>query len=633
MFFSSLELIGFKSFKREKFAFDQPISLFVGPNGCGKSNICDAIRWVLGEQNPHLLRAKSMPDLIFHGTEEEKPTSMAEVSILLDNNNGILKAPFPEVRLTRRVFPQGESVYILNQKPCRLKDITGLLLDTGLSQDGYFLMTQEKIELILKSPDERLNLFEEASAIAGYRVKKEEALGNLRKTLENITRVSDIMAELKREGDSLKYQASKARRYRRLKDELNVYKYYSLWEEYNRKKEELSLKEKEEKGINDEIIKNEAILKGKREDFKRLVEGLKQKDDLLFEIRERKEKLREEIARKEERLVFLSERISSLKEKEGGLLTKEKSLKDELLNIETEKMAIGLLEENLEIKEKIKRLQEIEDGLKNELIDGLSRKAGIKGRRDEDEREIRNIKNRTKRLGEDVEKLNKERLEIILKRDELLKQIQSLKEKIEKERGNFNALKARENDILAKEAKINKMIDEMRGKEASCKHKLSSISSLPLKKKAIESLIKDGVIKEASILERMIEANDEFAKAIDGFLGDRLFSIVASEDEIKRLISHTKKVNLGRIFIVLKKRTPEHQSTRTPEHQNVLGRASDLIKIKDEGINWLFSNLLIVKDIETALKFSSAGWKVVTIDGIKIEDGIIEVGDEIGLLS
>ncbi|MEW6482987.1 MAG: chromosome segregation protein SMC [bacterium] len=634
MFFSSLELIGFKSFKREKFTFDHPLTLFVGPNGCGKSNICDAIRWVLGEQNLHLLRAKSMSDLIFHGAEMEKPTSIAEVSILLDNSNNLLKTPFSEVKITRTIFPQGESVYMLNQKPCRLKDINRLLLDTGLSQNGYFLMTQEKIELLLKSPDERLGLFEEASAIAGYRVKKEEALGNLRKTLENITRVSDIMAELKREGDSLKYQASKARRYKRLKDELNVYKYHTLWEEYHRKKGELSLKEKEEKGINDEIIKNEAILKGKRENFKRLVEGLKQKDDLLFEIRERKEKLREEIARKEERLVFLSERISSLKEKERGLLTKEKSLKDELLNIEAEKMAIGLPEENLEIKEKIKRLQEIEDGLKNELIDGLSRKAGIKGKRDEGEREIRNIKNRTKRLGEDVEKLNKERLEIILKRDELLKQIQSLKEKIEKERGNFNALKARENEILAKEAKINKMIDEMREEEVSCKHKISSLSSLPLKKKVIEGFIKDGAIKETSILEKMIEVKDEFAKAIDGFLGDRLCSIVANEDEIKGLISHTKKVNLGRIFIVLKKRASEHQSSLlAPEHQNVLGRASDFIKIKDEGINWLFSNLLIVKDIETALKFSSAGWKVVTIDGIKIENGIIEVGDEIGLLS
>ncbi|MEW6103111.1 MAG: chromosome segregation protein SMC [bacterium] len=632
MFFSSLELIGFKSFKREKFTFDRPLTLFVGPNGCGKSNICDAIRWVLGEQNPHLLRAKSMPDLIFHGGEKEKPTSMAEVSILLDNSNNLLKAPFSDVKITRRVFPQGESVYMLNQKPCRLKDINELLLDTGLSQDGYFLMTQEKIELLLKSPDERLGLFEEASAIAGYRVKKEEVLGNLRKTLENITRLSDIMAELKRQGDGLKYQASKAKRYKRLKDELNIYKYHTLLEEYNRKKEELALKEKEEREIDNEIIKNEGILKKKREKFTTLVSGLKEKDNMLFKIREKKEGLREEIVRKEERLIFLSQIISSLKEKGVFLLTKEKNLKNELSNIKAERGAIGLLEENLEIKEKIKKMQEIEEEIKNELIDNLSRKAGIKGKREEGEREIGNIKNRTKRLKEEGERLDKERLEIVLKKKELSEQIQSIKEKIEGERKNFNNLKERENDILEQGAKTNKMINEMKEEETSCKHKISSISSLPLEKKAVERLIRDGIVKEASILEKMIEAKDEFAKAIDGFLADRLWSIVAKEDEIKWLISHAKKLNLGRIFIVLKE-GKKIKEKEPPLSSSVIGRTSDLIKVKDEGINWLFSNLLIVKDIETALRFSSLGWKTVTIDGTRVENGIIEIGDEMGLLS
>ncbi|MEW6681219.1 MAG: AAA family ATPase, partial [bacterium] len=424
MFFSSLELIGFKSFKREKFTFDMPISLFVGPNGCGKTNIGDAIRWVLGEQNPYNLRAKSMSELIFHGGEKEKPMSIAEVSILL-NNDHILPLEFEKVKLTRRVFPQGESEYMINQKSCRLKDITSLLLNTGLSS-GYFLMDQEKIELILKSYEERLRLFEEASEIASYRIRKEEASSNLRKTLENITRIGDIMKELESQGESLKYQAAKARRYKRLKDELNVYKYHTLTKEYNEKKEELGLIRKEEEKIRLEIVKNEDVLRERRGDFEALLKRLGKKDEQLLNIRERREKIRDKIARQEERLIFLEKTIKSLKEKEKMLIVKEKGLKDEALAIEVEREGLlAQLEEEkgfeeadlLELKEKIQNLQKEEEKIKGELIDRLSRKAGIEGRIKEGEREIFSLFNRKKGLEEELQRLNKERDEMVLKRE------------------------------------------------------------------------------------------------------------------------------------------------------------------------------------------------------------------------
>ncbi len=656
MFFSSLELIGFKSFKREKFTFDMPISIFTGPNGCGKTNILDSIRWVLGEQNPYSLRAKSMPDLIFHGGEREKPMSMAEVSLSFNNNNNILPLEFEEIKITRRVFPQSESVYMFNGKPTRLKDITSLLLDTGLSQDGYFLMNQEKIGLILKSNEERLRLFEEASAIAGYRVKKEEASGNLRKTFENITRIGDIMAEAQKQADSLKYQASKARRYKRLKDEFNVYKYHTLQEEYNRKKEELGNLEDEDKRIRIEIKKFEKINKEKRAYFEERLKGLKESNDKLFEIRKVKEKMRDEIVRHEERLIFLLDVIFSLKEKEKILIIKEKNLKDEALAMTSERKGLlTSLEEQkdfedanlLEIKEKIQKLQKEEEGIKDEFIDRLRSKAGLKGRLQEREREISHLKNRIIRLKEEKERLDKEKCGIVLKRELCQKEMENLLVKIKKERNALDGLKVKEHDILKEEGNINKMITEIMEEENLFKNKLSSISSLPLYREVIERLIKDGVVKEDCILEKMIETSDEYIKAIEGFLGERLSGVVADEEKVEDLICNINKLNLGRVFIIVRSqesgvRSQEEeigsQESGVRRRRSEVGDkygvlANSVVKVKDDGLNWLFSNLLIVKDIATALRLSKEGWKTITINGIRVEDGLIEAGDEMGLLS
>jgi|GEM_PF-4804163 len=554
MFFSSIELIGFKSFKREKFTFDMPISVFVGPNGCGKSNIFDAIKWVFGEQNPYNLRVKSMSDLIFHGTDKEKPVSMAEVSVLLNNRNNILPIEFEEVKITRRIFPQSESLYMINQRPCRLKDITQLLLDTGLSQHGYFLMNQEKVELILKSYEERLRLFEEASEIAGYRVRKEEALGNLRKTLENIARIGDIMGELESQAEGLKYQAAKARRYKRLRDELNVYKYHTLINEHNRKNEELHHLEMEGEMINNEIVKNEADLNEKRRGFEALLNELKKRDDELCKIRKDYDQIKQEIARKGERLIFLKESLNSLKEREEILLKKEKGIKDELLLIEAEKKRLlvsieeekrGLSLVNLsELKERIKKMQGEEERIKDELIDKLSKKAGIKGRREERERELSGLKNREIRLGGEKERLEKEKSIINLKINALIKEKEAIKEKIEKEKSHLNELKALEEALLNEESKIRE--------------------------------------------------DDELTKGVSGFLGKRLYGIVAPEGEINTLISYIERLNLN-IFIILK--------------------IGEMPPAGIEGNK--ASHFVIVKDIDAALGLSKDGWKIVKIEGYK----------------
>ncbi|MBN1917082.1 MAG: chromosome segregation protein SMC [Verrucomicrobia bacterium] len=225
MYFKRLEVIGFKSFANKTvIEFEPGVTAIVGPNGCGKSNVSDAIRWVLGEQNPRDLRGKQMEDVIFNGTADEKPMGMAEVSLVMSNAGRLLDVDFEEVRITRRLFRSGESQYLLNKQPCRLKDIQDLLMGTGVGLDAYSHFEQGEIEQLLSAkPEDRRHVFEEAAGILKYKADRKAALRKLEATEENLVRINDIIREVKRQINTLDRQAAKARRHRRLSDELVRY--------------------------------------------------------------------------------------------------------------------------------------------------------------------------------------------------------------------------------------------------------------------------------------------------------------------------------------------------------------------------------------------------------------------------
>jgi len=225
MYFKRLELIGFKSFaNRTVFDFEPGVTAVVGPNGCGKGNISDSIRWVLGEQNPRDLRGAQMEDVIFNGTDDEKPMGMAEVSLTLSNADRLLDIDFEEVTIARRLFRSGESQYLINKKPCRLKDVQDLLMGTGMGLEAYSHFEQGEIEQVLSArPEERRAVFEEAAGIMKYKADRRAAMRKLEATEENLVRVNDIIREVKRQINSLDRQAAKARRHKRLADELARY--------------------------------------------------------------------------------------------------------------------------------------------------------------------------------------------------------------------------------------------------------------------------------------------------------------------------------------------------------------------------------------------------------------------------
>jgi len=210
-----LDITGFKSFyDRASIDFPEGITAVVGPNGCGKSNVIDAIRWVMGEQSVKQLRGKSMEDVIFSGTNGKPPLGMAEVSLTLSNDNG--SAPeelrdFTEINVTRRLYRSGESTYLLNKQPCRLKDIHNIFLGSGMGSKSYAVIQQGNIGVITEAgPEERRYFVEEAAGVTRYKHHKAEALRKIEMTHQNLLRVADIIVEIKRQMDSLKRQARKA---------------------------------------------------------------------------------------------------------------------------------------------------------------------------------------------------------------------------------------------------------------------------------------------------------------------------------------------------------------------------------------------------------------------------------------
>jgi chromosome segregation protein len=224
MHLHSLELIGFKSFAdKTVFEFHEGVTAIVGPNGCGKSNVLDAVRWVLGEQSAKALRGGEMADVIFNGTDSRKPVGFAEVSLTFTNCGSELGVDWHDVRVTRRVYRDGNSEYLLNKTVCRLRDIQALFADTGVGRSAYSIMEQGKIDLILSSrPEDRRTVFEEAAGITKYKTQKKEALRKLEATEANLLRIGDIIKEVKRQIGSLQRQAGKARRYQALHADLQV---------------------------------------------------------------------------------------------------------------------------------------------------------------------------------------------------------------------------------------------------------------------------------------------------------------------------------------------------------------------------------------------------------------------------
>ncbi len=350
MYFRQVEVSGFKSFAdRTVVRLEQGVTAIVGPNGCGKSNILDSLRWALGEQNARELRGHHMMDVIFNGSENRQPLGMAEVSVTFDNSDSRLPIDFSEVQVTRRIYRSGESEYMINKTPCRLRDIQELFMDTGIGTSAYSLIGQGKIDLVLSSkPEDRRFLFEEAAGIIKYKARKRVAMRKLEAAEQNLVRLNDIIAEVQRQMRSLKRQVNAAIRYRELKDALRDLEIRSMWIKYVYLKDAVaSLKEQFAVAQNEyeKAMTETATFDARNEDLAlKRITG----ERLLNERREGLHQIDAEMEKVERQIALLRQQIDFLKEQQQKALSERADFSDRATAMEQQAIKTAEFIESLE---------------------------------------------------------------------------------------------------------------------------------------------------------------------------------------------------------------------------------------------------------------------------------------------
>jgi chromosome segregation protein len=320
MYLKNLTLLGFKSFSdKTSLNFQPGVTAIVGPNGCGKSNVSDAIRWVLGEQSAKALRGGEMADVIFNGTDGRKPMGMAEVSLTLgDMDQDHLRAAgvevaYNEATITRRIFRDGNSEYFINRTGCRLKDIQQLFMGTGVGRTSYSILAQGHITQILSSkPEDRRMIFEEAAGITKYKSQKRESLRKLEYTDQNLLRIADLIREVKRQIGSLQRQAGKARRYKQISQELQHLDTQLARHQFDVLAAEITEKQATAERLRDEIATGSAELLRCEDEIKQLRERLSELEHEVAGHQQRSLELKGEADRHESRIQFNEERLREL---------------------------------------------------------------------------------------------------------------------------------------------------------------------------------------------------------------------------------------------------------------------------------------------------------------------------------
>lgn len=292
MYLKQLDVVGFKSFAdKTRLTFEPGLIAIVGPNGCGKSNVSDAIRWVLGEQRPTALRCSKLVDVVFNGTDTRKPLGLAEVSITFADCEKELGTDYHEVTITRRVYRDGSGEYLINKQPSRLKDVQHLFMGTGIGTSSYSVMAQGQIDAILSSkPEDRRAVFEEAAGITKFKADRKEALRKIDQTEQNLLREADILREMKRQIGSLQRQVGKAQRYKELRDELRGLDIYVS-------------KQK--------IHDFDLILEQNAANRQEIEKAIQEASETVAEAEARQQSLHQELHQLEERLQFLAQEQAS----------------------------------------------------------------------------------------------------------------------------------------------------------------------------------------------------------------------------------------------------------------------------------------------------------------------------------
>jgi chromosome segregation protein len=621
VFLTKLEFLGFKSFAQKlKMEFGQGITCIVGPNGCGKTNVADAIRWVLGEQSAKALRGGSMDDVIFDGTASRKPFGMAEVALTFANSGRLLPLEYDEITLSRRIFRNGVSEYFLNKTPCRLKDIKDMFFDTGIGSHAYSLIEQEMVDNVLSdNSGHRRFLFEEAAGIMKYKTRKREALLKLEATENDLVRVNDILIEIERETNSLRRQIARARRYKRLEEEirsldvtLGLLAYRRFDGEAGKLSDEL-----------DVCLANKVQASTAIRSLEASLENLKLN---LVEQERKVSGAAQELAVVEELQAGIRDRILVLKERREALNSKGDGLREDIRHADEKIETIAR-----QYEEASSELSGLESSLRKNQEDvsreeeGLARKeqelialrnsvqslAGIVSQTSAQEAQRSAKQEELASMREEIERQLKAVCDEISQLESRLSDLRSTEEAlngaIEGQRGKLEELEKRIRENLAErdslDAGLAELVDEestLLGNAERIEGRLGALESVAAEHRKQNELIRDALRhvngEVIGILEDIVSIPAELSSAFDALLYE-YGPIVIAGDKATALscVSALSETSPGR-FTVLVHDKPECSPVRKiPDEilssSEVIGEAIDLISCP-ENLKYSISSLL-----------------------------------------
>ena len=652
MYLKSIEIHGFKSFaNRIKLDFHNGITGIVGPNGSGKSNVADAVRWVLGEQRARQLRGGSMQDVIFSGTELRKPLGFAYVSITLDNSDHALSIDFEEVTVSRRLYRSGESEYMINNSPCRLKDINELFYDTGIGKEGYSIIGQGQIDQILSSkPEDRRNLFDEAAGIVKFKLRKETAIKKLEDEKLNLTRITDILTELEKQLEPLEKQSEVAKIYLKNKERLKTLDVNIFLMDNERLKglledasEKLSIAEKdlEEVGTRyDQARIDYDQAQARLDEIEKEIEEARNemtsssvlKEKLEGQLALLKEQIRSVTAGSEHFKVRKSEieaEIAKAREEKEKVLATKTGVDEEVSSLEAKKKAASDRYNEIQDREQLLTRQIEENNTK--IINTINERANIKSRQSSLSTMKEQISIRKAELTSRLVQASSDED----KKEARMKELRDTFEAVNEEIRVLTDEQKNGEDRLAKIKEIltgsDEKIRQARTLAMQQKSKLDALANLTERYEGYGGAVKrvmeqkDNTPGVIGVVADIIKTDKKYETAIETALGGSIQNVVTrDEPTAKKMISYLKDTKGGRATFLPLTALKNQQDFRNKDALNekgAIGLADGLVRIDDEyravAVN-LLGRVLVVDNMDNATTIARKyGYSIrmVTLEG------------------
>ncbi len=655
MFLSKIELFGFKSFANKTVInFNEGITAIVGPNGCGKTNIVDAVRWVLGEQKTSLLRSEVMENVIFNGSATRKPQGMAEVSITFRNDKGLLPSHFTELTVTRKLFRDGKSEYFINNNQCRLKDIQDLFIDKGLGSNSYSIIELKMIETLLNgSIEDRRRLLEESAGISKYKQRKKETTKKLDNVQNDLLRIYDIVNEIEQQVRSLSRQAAKTKRYNKIYQELKALELDFWLLQFQNANKIVETLQKENDDLNGKRIVSEKELQEINEEIDKLQTQISDFEEKLEDVRSEENSIFKEYANLQNQINLAQERINSIQATENKVHLEVQEVNKLLERFnQTHKELIIVENKKKEESDRLKReFEEVTIGFKK-----IEEEINLKRKKLQELREkVFNIENELKYEGLNLQRMNSGVSQSAERKHKLLKEVESIRtnvnqktEYIEKQKIETNKLNVELTELsnLLKEKQvalenIKTVRDEFYQKQNELQLALREIqTSLDFLNSVLEVdestrfLIKEsdwGKDRKFFLLGEILPIEEQFRIAYDSLLGQfKNVIIVEKESDIEDAKVVLSKNHKGKcIFVCLENVPSEVKEPVVSSHPKIIGVASEIPNVDQRLRNVLrliLGNSVIAKDFEDALEIvkDSEVQSVVTLSGEMIWGGSIQ---------